>query len=129
MTPPGVRSDSRGFTLVELLTALALLSLLLLPALGRISITLFKGERHLNEMQTAQLLLRSELNLHCGGDETQQLDTLMADGSRFLVTNRFYVLDSDTIRSLVVMTMRGSRWDTLLTVSRAAEYGTKVLSH
>ena len=105
--------DGEGFTLVELLTAIILLTLVLLPALSAIRTSFHKSERRLQEVLEAQLILRSALADMNMPRETTVMDTVSCSGFRYRLINQLIPAGSDTERHIAVMIQRGASWDTL----------------
>jgi len=129
MIPVGIQKDEGGFTLVEILTALVLLALVILPALSTTGSSLQVAARRTEVRQEAALLLRSVI---ADGRESKQglvIDTLLSTGNRYRILNKPVVTAGDSLWILTVLMQQGAQWDTVLCSQTVTERALRVLSH
>lgn len=119
MTIQQAEPAERGFTLIELLMATLLLSLVILPALANVSVSLERLER-----RQKNLLVAHSLALEClsqpgpeKGIPTLQ-DTLMADGDHYRIVETKSLLEGEDSHWICILIRQEGRWDTLWTITQ-----------
>ena len=118
-----------GFTLVEVLVALVLITAVILPTLYATQRSLGKAANRLEYKQEAELLMRNiiaEPELLIG---RQVIDTLTTCGSRMRITITPTCAGYDSLLFLTILVHQGSTWDTMLCVTKADAREMSMLSH
>jgi len=115
----GPENVEGGFTLIELLLASLLLSLVIVPALSRISVSL-ERLRHRQEHYLAALVLAQAcLAEPIPPDRSPACrDTTLGSGAIYRIQEERTLVGMDERHTISILFRRASRWDTLWTVTR-----------
>lgn len=113
----GMRGADTGFTLIEILVAMTLIALILLPTLGRISGSTLRASRKLEDRAFAEGLLEELVAQdvwHVPGHG--QWDTTLAGRGTFRTIWSTRLQDSTRTSVLFVVCCGEAAWDTMATV-------------
>jgi Tfp pilus assembly protein PilV len=107
-----------GFTLIELLFATLLLSLVILPVLANVSVSLERLEQRQKSFLVAHSLALDCLSRPWSGREHPAFrDTTMADGSLYRTVEDQSLVEREECRRICILIRQEGRWDTLWTIT------------